>query len=88
MDEKTKSSYDEVLASVQAFENSKDEVLGSDDKYSVASLTKAIQNAYAGNGKEAVEQIFSRKRNEADGFVNKANALEEAKRGQHKKAKR
>ena len=86
MDEKTKSSYDEVLASVQAFENSKDEVLGSDDKYSVASLTKAIQNAYAGNGKEAVEQLLAGNGNEADGFVNKANALEEAAEANTKKA--
>ena len=82
MDEKTKSSYDEALASVQAFENSKDEVLGSDDKYSVASLTKAIQNAYAagkdkdGRGKEAVELLLAGNGKEADGFVNKANALE------------
>lgn len=86
MDEKTKSSYDEVLASVQAFENSKDEVLGSDDKYSVASLTKAIQNAYAGNGKEAVEQLLAGNGNETDGFVNKANALEEAAEANTKKA--
>ena len=86
MDEKTKSSYDEALASVQAFENSKDEVLGSDDKYSVASLTKAIQNAYAGNGKEAVEQLLAGNGNEADGFVNKANALEEAAEANTKKA--
>ncbi len=86
MGEKTKSSYDEALASVQAFENSKDEVLGSDDKYSVASLTKAIQNAYAGNGKEAVEQLLAGNGNEADGFVNKANALEEAAEANTKKA--
>lgn len=86
MDEKTKSSYDEALASVRAFENSKDEVLGSDDKYSVASLTKAIQNAYAGNGKEAVEQLLAGNGNEADGFVNKANALEEAAEANTKKA--
>lgn len=86
MDEKTKSSYDEALASVQAFENSKDEVLGSDDKYSVASLTKAIQNAYAGNGKEAVEQLLAGNGNEDDGFVNKANALEEAAEANTKKA--
>lgn len=85
MDEKTKSSYDEALASVQAFENSKDEVLGSDDKYSVASLTKAIQNAYAGNGKEAVEQLLAGNGNETDGFVNKANALEEAAEANTKK---
>lgn len=85
MDEKTKSSYDEALASVQAFENSKDEVLGSDDKYSVASLTKAIQNAYAGNGKEAVEQLLAGNGNETDGFVNKANALEEAAEANKKK---
>ena len=70
MDEKTKSSYDEVLASVQAF----------------ASLTKAIQNAYAGNGKEAVEQLLAGNGNEADGFVNKANALEEAAEANTKKA--
>lgn len=76
MGEKTKSSYDEALASVQAFEASKDEVLGSDDKYSVASLTKAIQNAYAAGkdkdkdgGKKAVEQLLA-------GYVNKANTLE------------
>lgn len=86
MDEKTKSSYDEALASVQAFENSKDEVLGSDDKYSVASLTKAIQNAYAGNGKEAVEQLLAGNGNATDGFVNKANALEEAAEANTKKA--
>lgn len=86
MDEKTKSSYDEALASVQAFEASKDEVLGSDDKYSVASLTKAIQNAYAGNGKEAVEQLLAGNGNETDGFVNKANALEEAAEANTKKA--
>ena len=86
MDEKTKSSYDEALASVQAFENSKDEVLGSDDKYSVASLTKAIQNAYAGNGKEAVEQLLAGNGNEDDGFVNKANALEEDAEANTKKA--
>lgn len=86
MDEKTKSSYDEALASVQAFENSKDEVLGSDDKYSVASLTKAIQNAYAGNGREAVEQLLAGNGNETDGFVNKANALEEAAEANTKKA--
>lgn len=88
MDEKTKSSYDEALASVQAFENSKDEVLGSDDKYSVASLTKAIQNAYAGNGKEAVEQLLAGNGNETDGFVNKANALEEAAEANTKKSSR
>lgn len=86
MDEKTKSSYDEALASVQTFENSKDEVLGSDDKYSVASLTKAIQNAYAGNGREAVEQLLAGNGNETDGFVNKANALEEAAEANTKKA--
>lgn len=86
MDEKTKSSYDEALASVQAFEASKDELLGSDDKYSVASLTKAIQNAYAGNGKEAVEQLLAGNGNEDDGFVNKANALEEAAEANTKKA--
>lgn len=86
MDEKTKSSYDEALASVQAFENSKDEVLGSDDKYSVASLTKAIQNAYAGNGKEAVEQLLAGNGKEADGFVNKANALEKDAEANTKKA--
>lgn len=86
MDEKTKSSYDEALASVQAFENSKDEVLGSDDKYSVASLTKAIQNAYAGNGKEAVEQLLAGNGNEDDGFVNKANTLEEKAEANTKKA--
>lgn len=86
MDEKTKSSYDEALASVQAFENSKDEVLGSEDKYSVASLTKAIQNAYAGNGKEAVEQLLAGNGNETDGFVNKANALEESAEANTKKA--
>lgn len=86
MDEKTKSSYDEALASVQAFENSKDEVLGSDDKYSVASLTKAIQNAYAGNGKEAVEQLLAGNGNEDDGFVNKANALEKDAEDNTKKA--
>lgn len=86
MDEKTKSSYDEALASVQAFENSKDEVLGSDDKYSVASLTKAIQNAYAGNGKEAVEQLLAGNGNETDGFVNKANTLEEKAEANTKKA--
>lgn len=85
MDEKTKSSYDEALASVQAFENSKDEVLGSDDKYSVASLTKAIQNAYAGNGKEAVEQLLAGNGNEP-GFVNKANALEKDAEDNTKKA--
>ena len=88
MDEKTKSSYDEALASVQAFENSKDEVLGSDDKYSVASLTKAIQNAYAGNGKEAVEQLLAGNGNEADGFVNKAKRFGGGRRGQHKKSSR
>lgn len=86
MGEKTKSSYDEALASVQAFENSKDEVLGSDDKYSVASLTKAIQNAYAGNGKEAVEQLLAGNGKVADGFVNKANALEEAAEANTKEA--
>lgn len=86
MDEKTKSSYDEALASVQAFEASKDELLGSDDKYSVASLTKAIQNAYAGNGKEAVEQLLAGNGNEDDSFVNKANALEEAAEANTKKA--
>ena len=48
-------------------------MLGSDDEYSVASLTKAIQNAYAGNGKEAVEQLLAGNGNETDGFVNKAN---------------
>lgn len=85
MDEKTKSSYDEALASVQAFENSKDEVLGSDDKYSVASLTKAIQNAYADNGKEAVEQLLAGNGNEP-GFVNKANALEKDAEDNTKKA--
>ena len=86
MDEKTKSSYDEALASVQAFEASKDELLGSDDEYSVASLTKAIQNAYAGNGKEAVEQLLAGNGNDDDGFVNKANALEEAAEANTKKA--
>lgn len=86
MGEKTKSSYDEALASVQAFEASKDEVLGSDDEYSVASLTKAIQNAYAGNGKEAVEQLLAGNGKVADGFVNKANALEEAAEANTKKA--
>ena len=92
MDEKTKSSYDEALASVQAFENSKDEVLGSDDKYSVASLTKAIQNAYAagkdkdGGGKEAVEQLLAGNGKVADGFVNKANALEKDAEANTKKA--
>lgn len=86
MDEKTKSSYDEVLASVQAFEASKDELLGSDDEYSVASLTKAIQNAYAGNGKEAVEQLLAGNGNEDDGFVNKANALEKDAEANTKKA--
>lgn len=86
MDEKTKSSYDEALASVQAFENSKDEVLGSDDKYSVASITKAIQNAYAGNGKKAVEQLLAGNGNEDDGFVNKANALEKDAEDNTKKA--
>lgn len=86
MDEKTKSSYDEALASVRAFEASKDEVLGSDDKYSVASLTKAIQNAYAGNGKEAVEQLLAGNGNEDDGFVNKANALEKDAETNTKKA--
>ena len=92
MDEKTKSSYDEALASVQAFEASKDEVLGSDDEYSVASLTKAIQNAYAagkdkdGGGKKAVEQLLAGNGNETDGFVNKANALEEAAEANTKKA--
>lgn len=86
MDEKTKSSYDEALASVQAFENSKDEVLGSDDEYSVASLTKAIQNAYAGNGKEAVEHLLAGNGKEADGFVNKANTLEESAEANTKKA--
>ena len=95
MDEKTKSSYDEALASVQAFETSKDEVLGSDDEYSIASLTKAIQNAYAGkdkdggtiavSGKEAVEQLLAGNGNEADGFVNKANALEESAEANTKK---
>ena len=96
MGEKTKSSYDEALASVQAFEASKDEVLGSDDEYSVASLTKTIQNAYAGkdkdggtiavSGKNAVEQLLAGNGNEADGFVNKANALEEAAEANTKKA--
>lgn len=86
MGEKTKSSYDEALASVQAFEASKDELLGSDDEYSVASLTKAIQNAYAGNGKEAVEQLLAGNGKVADGFVNKANALEEAAEANTKKA--
>ena len=96
MDEKTQSAYKEALASVQAFETSKDEVLGSDDEYSVASLTKAIQNAYAGkdkdggtiavSGKEAVEQLLAGNGNEADGFVNKANALEEAAEANTKKA--
>lgn len=86
MDEKTKSSYDEALASVQAFEASKDELLGSDDEYSVASLTKAIQNAYAGNGKEAVEQLLAGNGKVADGFVNKANALEESAEANTKKA--
>ena len=86
MDEKTKSSYDEALASVQAFEASKDEVLGSDDEYSVASLTKAIQNAYAGNGKKAVEQLLAGNGNEDDGFVNKANTLEEKAEANTKEA--
>ena len=96
MDEKTKSSYDEALASVQAFENSKDEVLGSDDEYSVASLTKAIQNAYAGkdkdggtiavSGKKAVEQLLAGNGKETDGFVKKANTLEEAAEANTKKA--
>lgn len=97
MDKKTKSSYDEALASVQAFETSKDEVLGSDDKYSVASLTKAIQNAYAAgkdkdggtiavSGKEAVEQLLAGNGNEADGFVNKANKLEKDAEDNTKKA--
>lgn len=98
MGEKTKSSYDEALASVQAFEASKDEVLGSDDKYSVASLTKAIQNAYAGkgkdmdggtitvSGKEAVELLLAGNGKEADGFVNKANALEKDAEDNTKKA--
>lgn len=86
MDEKTKSSYDEALASVQAFEASKDEVLGSDDEYSVASLTKAIQNAYAGNGKEAVEQLLAGNGKETDGFVNKANDLEKKAEAKTKKA--
>lgn len=83
MGEKTKSSYDEALASVQAFEASKDEVLGSDDEYSVASLTKAIQNAYAGKdkdgGKKAVEQLLA-------GYVNKANTLEEKAEANTKEA--
>lgn len=96
MDKKTKSSYDEALASVQAFEASKDEVLGSDDEYSIASLTKAIQNAYAGkdkdggtiavSGKEAVEQLLAGNGNEADGFVNKANKLEKDAEDNTKKA--
>lgn len=94
MDKKTKSSYDEALASVQAFETSKDEVLGSDDKYSVASLTKAIQNAYAAGkdkdgdttGKEAVEQLLAGNGNEADGFVNQANTLEERAEAKTKEA--
>lgn len=96
MDEKTKSSYDEALASVRAFEASKDEVLGSDDEFSVASLTKAIQNAYAGkdkdgstitvSGKEAVEQLLAGNGKEADGFVNKANALEKDAETNTKKA--
>lgn len=96
MEEKTKSSYDEALESVQAFEASKDEVLGSDDEYSVASLTKAIQNAYAGkdkdggtitvSGKEAVEQLLTGNGKEADGFVNKANALEKDAEANTKKA--
>lgn len=98
MGEKTKSSYDEALASVQAFEASKDEVLGSDDKYSVASLTKAIQNAYAGkgkdmdggtitvSGKEAVELLLAGNGKEDDGFVNKANALEKDAEDNTKKA--
>ena len=92
MDEKTKSSYDEALASVQAFEASKDEVLGSDDEYSVASLTKAIQNAYAagkdkdGGGKKAVEQLLAGNGNEDDGFVNKANTLEEKAEANTKEA--
>lgn len=83
MGEKTKSSYDEALASVQAFEASKDEVLGSDDEYSVASLTKAIQNAYAGKdkdgGKKAVEQLLA-------GYVNDANTLEEKAEANTKEA--
>lgn len=92
MDEKTKSSYDEALASVQAFEASKDEVLGSDDEYSVASLTKAIRNAYAagkdkdGGGKKAVEQLLAGNGNEDDGFVNKANTLEEKAEANTKEA--
>lgn len=90
--EKTQSAYKEALASVQAFETSKDEVLGSDDKYSVASLTKAIQNAYAagkdkdGGGKEAVERLLAGNGNEADGFVNKANKLEKDAEDNTKKA--
>lgn len=98
MGEKTKSSYDEALASVQAFEASKDEVLGSDDECSVASLTKAIQNAYAGkgkdmdggtitvSGKEAVEKLLAGNGNEAYGFVNRANTLEEAAEANTKEA--
>lgn len=92
MDEKTQSAYKEALASVQAFEASKDEVLGSDDEYSVASLTKAIQNAYAagkdkvGGGKEAVEQLLAGNGKEADGFVNKANKLEKDAEDNTKKA--
>lgn len=92
MDKKTKSSYDEALASVQAFETSKDEVLGSDDKYSVASLTKAIQNAYAagkdkvGGGKEAVERLLAGNGKDDEGFVNQANTLEEKAEEKTKKA--
>lgn len=98
MGEKTKSSYDEALASVQAFEASKDEVLGSDDEYSVASLTKAIQNAYAGkgkdmdggtitvSGKEAVELLLAGNGKKAEGFVNKANTLEEKAEANTKEA--
>lgn len=92
MDEKTQSAYKEALASVQAFETSKDEVLGSDDEYSVASLTKAIQNAYAagkdkvGGGKGAVEQLLAGNGKEVEGFVNKANKLEKDAEDNTKKA--
>ena len=67
-------------------------MLGSDDEYSVASLTKAIQNAYAagkdkdGGGKKAVEQLLAGNGNEADGYVNKANTLEESAEANTKKA--
>ena len=45
-----------------------------------------ITDAYAGNGKEAVEQLLAGNGNETDGFVNKANALEEAAEANTKKA--